>query len=76
LEAGAAGWGAALTVTVTVADLERLPLVPVIVTVYVPGLEELKVAVEVPEPYANEFGLNEMVSPLLGDTVYVRSTLL
>jgi hypothetical protein len=39
-------------------------------------VEELKVAVEVPEPYTKEVGLSETESPLLGDTVLVRSTLL
>jgi hypothetical protein len=32
-------------------------------------VEELKVADELPDPYAIEAGLNETESPLLGDTV-------
>jgi hypothetical protein len=36
-------------------------------------VEELKVAVVDPEPYCRDVGMNETESPLLGDTVYVRS---
>jgi len=63
----------AATVTVTVVEWESVPLVPVTVTVYVPGVELEQFSVEVPEP-VTLVGLNVHVSPV-GDTVEARETI-
>ena len=64
----------AVTVTVSVAVWESGPLMPVMVTEYSPGMEELKVVVEIPEPKIKLEGLRDAKSPVFGDTVVVRAT--
>ncbi len=66
--------GGGETVTAMLVEWVRLPLVPVIVTVYVPGVDEVKVAVEVPLPLGIEVELSVTVSPTEGVTVEVRPT--
>jgi hypothetical protein len=69
------GAGAGFTTRVTVVEWTRVPLVPVIVSVYVPGgVEALVVTdmVEVPEP-VTELGLKLALAPA-GSPVAVRPT--
>jgi hypothetical protein len=71
------GWVAAVTVIVTEAECERLPLVPLTVTVYVPGATvapTLIVRVEVPEPPPILELLSVAVGPV-GEIALARATL-
>jgi hypothetical protein len=66
----------ATTLTLMATEWDREPLVPVIVTVYVPTVLELRVRVEVPEPpdtRATLIGLREAVVPE-GETDAARLT--
>jgi len=60
------------TVKLTVAECDRVPLVPVTVTVYAPALP-VHDRVEVPEP-VRLVGVRVQVNPVAGDTVAVRLT--
>ena len=58
----------------TVAECDRLPLVPVTVTVYVPADPEQE-RVEVPEvPSVTLVGVRVQVSPVVGETAADRLT--
>jgi hypothetical protein len=61
------------TLTVTVAECTRVPLVPVTFTVYVPPLP-VQLREPVPEPPAIVAGLTLHVRPVLGEIVVVRVT--
>jgi hypothetical protein len=65
-----------LTVSVTVVECDKVPLVPVIVSVTVPvGVEPavVTVSVEDPEPLLTGVGLNVPVAPL-GSPLMVKLT--
>jgi len=65
------------TTTVTVVECTNVPLVPVTVIVYVPGVVVavvLIVSVDVPEPPATLVGLRVAVTPVAGYTVSVSDT--
>ncbi len=65
MEVGLAVTMKSVTVTATVADLERVPLVPVTVTVKVAELEQLNVRVDVPDtPRVTLVGLNVAEQPV------------
>jgi len=53
---------------------DRVPLVPVTVTVNVPLLGELHDRVEVPDPPVTLVGVRVQVRPPVGDTVAVSAT--
>ena len=53
---------------------DRVPLVPVTVTVKVPLLGELHDRVEVPDPPVTLVGVRVQVRPPVGDTVAVSAT--
>jgi hypothetical protein len=61
------------TLTLIVALRERVPLVPVAVTVKVPLAEELQDSVEVPDP-VTLVGVREHMSPVAGEMLLVRLT--
>ena len=61
------------TLTLIVALRERVPLVPVAVTLKVPLAEELQDSVEVPDP-VTLVGVRVQDSPLVGLVVAVRLT--
>ena len=65
--------GAAVTVKVTVAVCESVPLAPVTVIVKLPVADPLQDRVEVPEP-ATLVGLRVQVRPVEGEIVSVNAT--